>query len=29
MAANPNGPGGTAAKKALDLLDQPAPNASR
>ena len=29
MAASPNGPGGTAAKKALDLLDQPAPNATR
>ncbi|QIK96859.1 tetratricopeptide repeat protein [Sphingomonas sp. HDW15A] len=28
-AANPNGPGGTAAKKALDFLDRPAPNASR
>jgi tetratricopeptide (TPR) repeat protein len=29
MAAGPKGPGGTAAKKALDLLDQPAPNATR
>lgn len=29
MTANPNGPGGIAARKALDLLDQPAPNATR
>ena len=29
LAANPSGPGGAAAKKALELLDQPAPNATR
>ena len=29
MAASPGGPGGAAAKKALELLDQPAPNATR